>query len=395
MKNYLLALLLSLSTFGLSAEITLTIGGNDFILNETTRTATFKIGTDPESTHVIIPEKVYYNDIEYTVTEIAKSSNQKVTEITIPGTVKALQTDQFYGMTNLAAVNMSEGLVSIGKRAFYRTAIKSIKFPESVQTLGEDLFYHTNPTTDEGRVYELPSNITNISESSILPCSQLIIKSIKTPFYKSWTHYNASVTFFSKTPPRIAGTLSSMAGLTLIVPKGCKKFYENTNHYNRAKEIIEMGSEEVSLSISQGDYGSVTLFVEKGYQHPITLQCGEQWKIASVLFNDTDITSSLTGNTLTTPMITDDTNTLNVVYEALPASIEDVTDSDSQVTVNTAGGQINVCGAAAGTPISVYDIRGMVRVPQFEATNATETIEVANGEVLLVRVGSRTFKVML
>ncbi len=82
-------------------------------------------------------------------------------------------------------------------------------------------------------------------------------------------------------------------------------------------------------------------------------------------------------------------------HEELPASIEDVTDSDSQVTVNTAGGQINVCGAAAGTPISVYDIRGMVRVPQFEATNATETIEVAHGEVLLVRVGSRTFKVML
>lgn len=395
MKNYLLALLLSLTTFGLSAEITMTVDGNDLILNETTRTATFKIGTEPKSTHVIVPEKVYYNDIEYTVTEIARSSNKKVTEITIPGTVKALQESQFSNMENLAAVNLSEGLLSIGKQAFYRTAITSIKFPESVQTLGDQLFYNSSPGVVVSRVYELPSSLTKVSQNSILPCSQLIIKSSQTPFYRSWANNNAKVTFYTKTPPRLAGTLSAMTNMTLIVPKGCKKLYEDADYYKTAKEIIEMGSEEVSLCISQGDYGSVTLFVEKGYQHPITLQCGEQWKIASVFFNDTDITSSLTGNTLTTPMITDDTNTLNVVYEALPASIEDVTDSDSQVTVNTVGGQINVCGAAAGTPISVYDIRGMVRVPQFEATETTETIEAAHGEVLLVKVGSRTFKVKL
>lgn len=135
--------------------------------------------------------------------------------------------------------------------------------------------------------------------------------------------------------------------------------------------------------------------VDKGVQHTIKLECGEGWKIARVMFNETDMTDNLDAdNSFTTPEITDDSNLLSVTYEESLAGVETVTD-DANVSVTARHGLITVSGATAGTRISVYDLSGALQSPAITAAGSgSEMIETAPGAVRIVRVGSRTFKVM-
>lgn len=195
---------------------------------------------------------------------------------------------------------------------------------------------------------------------------------------------------YSQTPDITISALNTIK--ELYVPRGCTDVYKG---WGQAKSIIEFGAEQAELRIAQGDYGSVVMNVDKDVQHTIKLECGEGWKIARVMFNETDMTDNLDAdNSFTTPEITDDSNLLSVTYEENLAGVETVTD-DANVSVTARHGLITVSGATAGTHISVYDLSGALQSPAITATGSgSEMIETAPGAVRIVRVGSRTFKVM-
>ena len=92
--------------------------------------------------NVVIPETVISNHKTYTVIGIDDYAfgavkdkypfNNVIKSVSIPSTVKSIGIYAFAHCVNLTSVQLSEGLETISKFAFYRTSIGSLTIPESV-----------------------------------------------------------------------------------------------------------------------------------------------------------------------------------------------------------------------------------------------------------------------
>ena len=66
----------------------------------------------------------------------------KITKITLPDTVKTIESSAFINCSSLKSIVMPKNLVTIGESAFYEaTALTSINIPASVTSIGERAFY--------------------------------------------------------------------------------------------------------------------------------------------------------------------------------------------------------------------------------------------------------------
>ena len=375
MKKSLLTFLLMLTTVATplwAATKTVTVGSIIYNIDEENLTAsvgwnTHKFGTSKRT--VNIPSTFTYDGKTYTVTKITNSfqGDTTVTSISVPPTVTHILAGAFVNCKKLTQLTLSEGLIEIEGNILGNAPIKRLTLPKSLKLIGG----------------QLP-----LSASTTYLC-------IKSPdlVVADYIHTSASnmtIINYSQTPDITISALNTIK--ELYVPRGCTDVYKG---WGQAKSIIEFGAEQAELRIAQGDYGSVVMNVDKDVQHTIKLECGEGWKIARVMFNEIDMTDNLDAdNSFTTPEITDDSNLLSVTYEESLAGVETVTD-DANVSVTARRGLITVSGATAGTRISVYDLSGALQSPAITATGSgSEMIETVPGAVRIVRVGSRTFKVM-
>lgn len=93
---------------------------------------------------VIIPEKVYYNDKEYTVIEIGKNSffdQHYIYNLELPNTLVTISESAFEGCYMIPFVNLPSSLREIGNRAFaYCIGLTDIVIPENVVSLGVGIF---------------------------------------------------------------------------------------------------------------------------------------------------------------------------------------------------------------------------------------------------------------
>ena len=108
-----------------------------------------------------------------TVTRIGKDafSLSRLSKITIPESVIAINERAFWSCSNLSEITLPDGLSSIGAQAFYFCAkLKSVVIPESVQIIDRYAFWQCNNLTD---VYYGGSEtqwnaIENIAESYLI-----------------------------------------------------------------------------------------------------------------------------------------------------------------------------------------------------------------------------------
>ena len=80
------------------------------------------------------------------VTVIGKNAFQygSFTSITIPSSIKKIESYAFYDCSELKSVTLPSSLTTIGDNAFYEcTELSSIKFPSSIKNIGESAFDHT------------------------------------------------------------------------------------------------------------------------------------------------------------------------------------------------------------------------------------------------------------
>ncbi len=153
---------------------------------------------------LVIPEKVTYEGVEYTVTSIGESAFYSTnyvapTSVKIPGTV-----------------------TTIGEYAFRECDFKIIEIPEGVTTIGMQAFY----SCIYCRELYLPSTLTSIG-------SQAFGWGFQSKVYSSMENPCEM--------PEDAFDEDRYHATTLEVPVGAISNYQNTNYWNKFQKIVEYG----------------------------------------------------------------------------------------------------------------------------------------------------------
>lgn len=122
--------------------------------------------------NIVIPEKVYCDGVEYTVTAIGDRSfyNNKLKTISIPSTVTKIGEKAFYDCTSLESITIPSSVKTMGTSVFAGcSSLKSVSVSESLTVI-------PNYTFEECEALDnvvIPSSVTTIEYNAFLNCSSL------------------------------------------------------------------------------------------------------------------------------------------------------------------------------------------------------------------------------
>ena len=310
----------------------------------------------------------------------------------------------FNGCSSLTAITIPEisQLTSIGEYAFYScSSLTAITIPENVTSIGSEAFYGCSSLT----AITIPeiSQLTSIEKSTFEGCSSLKeltlgkgLKKIAAEAFNSCTALE-KVTIYATRPPSIEGTGNAFfsdatyKNATLYVPQGCIDKYQVMTGWSSFYTIEEMeGGTPNYLTLRQADNGEVGIVVEPGRTYKVRITAFEGWKIHSVTFNDTDVTTQLTAEGIyTTPALQADA-VLNIAYERVNSAIKNA--QASRIKVQGHNGILRIIGAAEGDDISVYTTDGTL-VTQESAEESDTEITLPTGQVYIVKVADKVVKI--
>lgn len=123
--------------------------------------------------HIVVPDGVK------AIKHFAFSHNDKLTSLTIPGSVKELGDQVVISCPNLTVLNLSEGLVKIGKNAFSGTKIESLVLPDSLTDMGNNAFAGCRELTS----VVFGKGLQNIPVRAFADCSALESVTFKNGLY--------------------------------------------------------------------------------------------------------------------------------------------------------------------------------------------------------------------
>ena len=167
MKKHLLFFLFMLLPMAASAQ-SVEIDGIYYYLSWD-NTASVTGNPNQYSGSVVIPEKVTYESVEYSVTSIGNSAFyycSGLTSITIPNSVTSIGYAAFSGCTGLTSVTIPNSVTSIGDFAFYDSGLTSITIPNSVTSIGDEAFYYCSGLTS----VTIPNSVTSIGYAAFYYC---------------------------------------------------------------------------------------------------------------------------------------------------------------------------------------------------------------------------------
>ncbi|WP_300632447.1 leucine-rich repeat domain-containing protein [uncultured Duncaniella sp.] len=147
------------------------------------------------------------------------------------------------------------------------------------------------------------------------------------------------------------------------------------------------------LSLFMANGGSLDVDVEKRGTFTCVIVPEEGWKINTVTFNGSDVTSELTeDNRYTTPAITRN-SVLRVTFEDMNSAIGSI-DYDAtsvKVTVDN-GGEVRIEGVEAGNPVRAYSVDGRL-AGQVTSNGDVDVINLSQHGIYLIQTPGKTFKI--
>ena len=179
MKKNLFTLLLALFPLFAFADA-VEIDGIYYNLNPRAKSA--KVTTNPNKYNgeVVIPDKVTYEEKEYSVKSIEAQAFQNCTEltsITIPNTVVGLEKQSFSGCSNLAFVSIPNSIEDLDYSTFENCSnIKKVEINSNAvlsknRDWGTSIMYHV--FGEQVEEYVLGESVKTIGESAFARCSGL------------------------------------------------------------------------------------------------------------------------------------------------------------------------------------------------------------------------------
>lgn len=97
-------------------------------------------------------------------------NGEKITSVTMPQGITAVQNDTFYGFRDLVTVTIPDSVTSIGSLAFYGcSSLTDITIPDSVTSIGTSAFSGCSSLVN----ITIPDSVTGIGELAFYGCSSL------------------------------------------------------------------------------------------------------------------------------------------------------------------------------------------------------------------------------
>ena len=180
--------------------------------------------------------------------------------------------------------------------------------------------------------------------------------------------------------------------LIRAVQNGNKNYYASPRASNSVSIIGNYPTSDPMLTIKQADNGSVGIQVSRGSSYTFTIAPSNGWKIHTVTFNNSDVTSQLSSDgRYTTPTINSN-STLYVVYEQGNTAVRSVKESTVQIQAKSFG--VRVIDANMGDMIYIYTTDGLLQ-HSIKVDAQTIDIPLTKDNVYIVKVGMKTVKLSL
>ena len=297
----------------------------------------------------------------------------------IPDDVVSIGQYAFYSNKGLITLDIPNGVTSIDNQAFgWCTNLSSITLPSSLLSISGNAFYFFCILTS----IIIPSNVTSIGVGAFEGCNI------------------NSVTSLIQEPFNINGAFSNIQDAILYVPKGTKSKYENTNGWNKFKNIVEI--------VKQCDKPSICY--ENGNLY---FTCETEGAEYVTKIKDSDVKThhdsmiSLTATYNISVYATkegydnSDVATATLCWIDKEPQTEGITDGVSQISsravlVQSEGGIISLQGVDDGTQISAYTVDGVLAGTTISRNGgALLNTNLLPGTTAIIKVGEKSVKVVM
>ena len=367
MKKQLLLFAMILLPLVASAE---TVEINGIYYNLVSKIQEAEVTSNPNTYtgNVVIPEKVTYENVEYSVTSIGINAFQfcSVTSVTIPNSVTSIGNNAFLNCTDLRKVIVKDiaawcGIkfdgsysnpLTFAKHLYSDedTEITNLIIPNSVTSIGDRAFYDCEGLTS----VTIPNSVTSIGYYAFEKCSGLTSVTIPNSVtsIRDRAFYGCSG-LTSVTIPNSVTSIGGYAFAGVDIPT-IISFIENP--------FTIKGKTSDNNTFSINTFNNATLYVPKGTIDKY--KTTEGWK-DFIFIEEGDINGIA-----------------NIPAKAL--------------LIKNNGGQLTVEGAADGEAISVYTVNG-VQSGSAISQNGAATIDTSlqSGSVAIVKIGDRSIKLIV
>ena len=346
---------------------------------------------------------------------------ESLTSVTIPNSITSIEQNAFAQCSSLTSVTIGSAVKSIDTKAF--NDCTSLTMINSLRTVFND--------KDEYKGFDVK---TQMEATLRIPQGSLAEYQSKDGWKEFWnivevenledvidgtiTTYDVNANYDAN---QGSVTINGVAGTYAIVNANEKVEFKITPVAGYEIDKVIVNNSNVTADVVNGKYTiasateDITLEVAfKEQTFALVLKCSEagafkkkvkygevaeleilpssSWAISSVTFNGTNITNELVDNIYMTPAITRDSE-LNVVFVNSGSSVYSVYNT-SDVVVSASQQTIKIKGLEVNTTVAVYNTNGQL-CHSAAATDYEMSINMGKEGVYLVKVGERTFKVIL
>ncbi|MGM9868160.1 MAG: leucine-rich repeat domain-containing protein [Sodaliphilus sp.] len=336
-----------------------------------------KAATNPYKGVYIIPEQVYYDGANYTVSAIGDSAffQSKATEVQIPNTVTTIGECAFAYATDLTSVTLPLHLSNVSKMMLAGANVVSVAVPEGVKNIGWGAF-QSCPSL---QTMLLPSTTQKIEAYGYNNCQSLFeiyCAAPKAPDAGGWAIF------------------IGLSDIDVIVPdEEALANYQANAVWGDESTFTLYTSEESSISMEETaeDFNEQYMRLPLGNNFAYKIYKGDELLAltAADYYYVPKAAEAITYTIVPTDMMSDSEATY---IEVKPTGIRTVVEDMDAPIVYAKEGAIHIHGNVGGQMVSVFDMYG--RLCFRRHANGDELINLNSG-VYVVLVGDKATKVRL